>query len=49
MWLYCANTAEWIEFLFGVETLGTRGTFDESTDFPHGFDAAFTELLWPLV
>jgi len=47
----CANTAERIEVLFGVETLGDPRNIvlDGSPDFYHGFDAAFTKLNWPLV
>jgi len=47
----CANMAEWIEVLLGVKTLvDPRNTVsDASPNFPHGFDAAFTKLLWPLV
>jgi len=43
--LRCANTAERIEVLFGVETLGTQGSW-QGSNFPHGFDAAFAKLLW---
>jgi len=38
--LHCANTAERIEVLLGVETLAETGNpvLDGSSDFPHGFD-----------
>lgn len=26
VWLICAKTAEWIDILFGVQTLGAQGT-----------------------
>jgi len=47
--LCSANTAERIEVLLGVETLGdTRNVIlDRSANFLFGFDAAFTKLLWP--
>jgi len=40
-----ANTAERIEVLLGVETIA----LDVSPNFPHGFDAIFAKLLFPLV
>jgi len=43
MRLRCANTAERIEVLFGVKTPG------DPKNIKHGFDAAFTKLLWPVV
>jgi len=48
--LRCANTAERIGVLLGVETLGDpRNTvYDESPDFLYVFEAAFAKLLWPL-
>jgi len=53
MQLYCANMAEiakWIEVLLGVETLVTRNIIlHGSRGLSHGFDAAFTRLLWPHV
>jgi len=43
--------AEQIEVLLAVETVGNpRNTvLGGSPDLPHGFDAAFTNLLQPLV
>jgi len=51
MQLHCANVAECIEVLLGVETLGDPKNIvlDGSPDIPHGFDAIFAKLLWPLV
>jgi len=43
--LRCANTAERIEVLFGVETLEDQ----RDPDFYHGCDAAFAKLLGPFV
>jgi len=47
MWFRCANTAEQIEVLLGVEILEIPSNIvlDGSSDFPHGFDAAFAKLL----
>jgi len=46
----CANTAERMEVLFVVETLGNpSNTVLEGSRFSHGFDTAFAKLLWPLV
>jgi len=49
--LRCVNMAERIEVLLGVETIGDlRNTvLNGSPNFSHGFDAAFAQLLWPLV
>jgi len=45
--LHCANTAEQIEVLLGMETPGDfKNTCPK---FPHGFDVAFAKLLWALV
>jgi len=46
-----ANTAEWIEFLFGVEILGDIvGPIRwGSHNFCHKFDTAFAKLLWPFI
>jgi len=43
--LRCANTAERIEVLIGMDILGDPGNvaLDERTDFPRGSDAAFDE------
>jgi len=43
--------AELIKDLLGVETVGDpRSTVsDESPDYVHGLDRAFTKLLWPTV
>jgi len=51
LWLHCANTAEQVNVLLGVKTLEDPRyiVLDGSSDFLHGFDAAFTKLLWPLV
>jgi len=51
MQLCCTNTAERIEVLLGVETLGDprNFVFDGSPDLPHRFNAAFVKLLWSLV
>jgi len=48
--LRCANTAERIEVLLGMETLGDLRNIvlDGGPDSPHIFDAAFDKLLWPL-
>jgi len=50
MQLHCANTADGIEVRLGVVTLGkpSNTVLDVSLDFPHGFDAVFAKLLWPL-
>jgi len=46
----CANTAERIEVLLGVETGDARNfVLDASPDFSRGFDASFARLLRPLV
>jgi len=45
--LYDTNTAEWLEVQLGVETCGSEEHW--ICNFPHGFNAAFAELLWPLV
>jgi len=48
MQLCCANTAEQINVLLGVETFGNSkntGSFDS----PCGFDVALAKLLWPFV
>jgi len=47
----CANTAERIEILLGVETLGetTVVILDDNASFPRRFDAVFAKLLWPFV
>jgi len=42
--LCCANLAEWIEVLLGVETVGYLRNI--VLDFPHRLDAAFAKLLW---
>jgi len=51
MQLRCGNTAERIEVLLRVETLGDLRNIllDGGPDFPHSFDAASIKLLWPLV
>jgi len=43
--------AKRIKVLLGVKTLGNRKNIvlDGSPNFPHGFDATFTEILLPLV
>jgi len=47
---HCVNTAEQLEVLLVMETVGDSRNIvlDESPDFPHGFDAAFAKLLWHL-
>jgi len=51
MRLRCANTAERIDVLLGVETLrDTRKVaLNWSLDFSHGTDAAYAILLWSFV
>jgi len=44
--LCCANVAEQIEVLLGVETLDDSRNI--SPYLPNGFDAAFAKLLWSL-
>jgi len=45
MGLDCANTAEWIKVLFGMETLGDPWNIR----FLHRFEVAFARLLRPHV
>jgi len=47
----CANTAEWIEVLLGVETLLDQRyiILDRSPDFRHRFNVAFPILLCRLL
>jgi len=47
----CANTAERLEVLLGMEPLRDPRNIvlDETPDFHDGLDAAFAELLWLLV
>jgi len=50
--LHRANTAERIEVLFEVETLGAYGNLrnivlDGALYFSHKFDAVFAKLIWP--
>jgi len=49
--LRCANTAEQIEVLLGVEfpTDTINIVLHGISDFRHRFNAAFAKLLWPLV
>jgi len=49
--LRCAKTAERIQVLLRMETLGDPRNIilDGSPDFSHGFNAAIANLLWPLV
>jgi len=49
MQLHCANMAERIEVLFGVETYGDPKNIRWGCDFLHGFEAAFAKLLWHLL
>jgi len=46
MWLYCSNTAEQIEVLYGLETLGDPSiiVLHGRLIFPHRFNAAFATL-----
>jgi len=50
--LYCANMAEWIAVLLGMETLGELGPKEHCIELGvlnlHGFDAPFVKVLWPL-
>jgi len=49
-WLCCANTAERIEVLLGVETLDPRNIVSAgSPDFCHRFNVAFDRILCPVV
>jgi len=51
MWHRYANTAEWIKLLFEVETLEDPRNIvlDGGLDFHHGFNMAFSKLVWPHV
>jgi len=50
-WQSCAEVAEWIKILLGVETLGepSERCIRWKSDFLYGFHMAFAKLLWPLV
>jgi len=50
-WICCANVAERIEVFLGAETSGDQRNvaLDKIPDSPHGFNAAFSKLLWPRV
>jgi len=54
-WCHTAScsVAEWLNILLGVEIVGDlrNSVLDVigGPTFPHGFDAACTKLLWPLV
>jgi len=45
MWVSCAETYEWIEVRFVVETLGNSRNFLRSSDFPYRSDSTFIKLL----
>jgi len=44
-----AKAAEWIEVLFGLETLTWNILLNGDPGFPHEFSADFAKLLCPLV